>query len=116
MGRGQSRAGGGHGGTVAAPVGPARGGGALGLFDRYMTGADYDGPYRRINDFVLHDRLGPSIARRLETCTQVAATYGVEYQWPLLDARLIQCYLSTPSIEKTEGRPAGTCTGGRSTG
>ena len=56
----------------------------------------------RINDFILQHRLGPWIARRLETCTLVAATYGVEYEWPLLDARLVQQYLSTPSIEKAD--------------
>jgi asparagine synthase (glutamine-hydrolysing) len=75
----------------------------LALGKAYMEGADYDGPYRRINDFVLQDRLGPWIATRLETCTLVAATYGLEYQWPLLDSRLIQQYLSTPSIEKADG-------------
>lgn len=75
----------------------------LGLLDAYMEGADYDAPYRRINTFVLQNRLGAWVARRLETCTLVAATYGVEYQWPLLDSRLIQQYLSTPSIEKADG-------------
>lgn len=74
----------------------------LGLFDAYMEQAAFDAPYRRINDFILHNRLGSWVAGRLETCTLVAATYGVEYRWPLLDARLIQQYLSTPSIEKAD--------------
>jgi asparagine synthase (glutamine-hydrolysing) len=74
----------------------------LGLHEEYQAQAAFDAPYRRINDFILHNRLGPPIARRLEGCTLVAATYGVEYQWPLLDARLIQQYLSTPSIEKAD--------------
>jgi asparagine synthase (glutamine-hydrolysing) len=74
----------------------------LGLYEEYKTQAAFDAPYRRINDFILHNRLGSSIARRLEGCTLVAATYGVEYQWPLLDARLVQQYLSTPSIEKAD--------------
>lgn len=78
----------------------------LGLRDAMLEHAAFDAPYRRINDFVLGNRLGSWIARRLETCTLVAATYGVEYQWPLLDARLIQQYLSTPSIEKAD-RTAG---------
>ena len=78
----------------------------LGLLDRYRQAAAFDAPYRRINDFVLDNRLGPWVARRLETCTLVAAGYGVEYRWPLLDPRLIQQFLSTPSIEKAD-RQAG---------
>jgi asparagine synthase (glutamine-hydrolysing) len=74
----------------------------LGLYEEYQAQAAFDAPYRRINDFILHNRLGSSIARRLEACTLVAATYGVEYQWPLLDSRLVQQYLSTPSIEKAD--------------
>ena len=30
----------------------------------------------------------------------MAATYGIDYRWPLLDVRLIQCFLSIPSSEK----------------
>ena len=30
----------------------------------------------------------------------MANAYGVEYRWPLLDTRLIEQYLFTPSIEK----------------
>lgn len=76
----------------------------LGLRSQYMLAAAFDAPYRRVNDFVLGNRLGPWVARRLETCTLIAATYGVEYRWPLLDARLIQQFLSTPSIEKADRR------------
>lgn len=72
----------------------------LGLLERYQEQAAFDEPYRRINDFVLHYRLGSNISRRLETGTLVAASYGIDYRWPLLDARLIQQWLSTPSIEK----------------
>jgi asparagine synthase (glutamine-hydrolysing) len=72
----------------------------FGLLDEYLRAAEYDAPYRRVNEFLIEDRLAPWVARRLETSTLVAATYGVEYTWPLLDARLIQLYLSTPSIEK----------------
>ena len=71
----------------------------LGLPALHAREAAYDAPYRRINDFILHNRF-PYLAPRLEGCTLVAATYGVEHRWPLLDARLIQQYLSTPSIEK----------------
>jgi asparagine synthase (glutamine-hydrolysing) len=72
----------------------------LGLLESYQQQAAFDAPYRRINEFVLHNRLGSNISRRLETCTLVAATYGLDYRWPLLDARLVQQWLSTPSIEK----------------
>ena len=71
----------------------------LGLLERYQKLAAFDAPYRRINDFILHNRLHV-LSRRLETSALVAATYGVEYRYPLLDPRLIQQYLSTPAIEK----------------
>ena len=72
----------------------------LGLRERHEENAALDGPYRRINDFVLRNRLRSNISRRLEACTLVAASYGIDYRWPLLDARLVQQWLSTPSIEK----------------
>jgi asparagine synthase (glutamine-hydrolysing) len=74
----------------------------LGLLETYRQQAAFDGPYRRINDFILGNRLSPNLTTRLETCTLVAASYGVEYRWPLLDSGLIQQYLSTPSIEKAD--------------
>ncbi|GAB5348634.1 asparagine synthase-related protein [Alteriqipengyuania sp. 357] len=37
---------------------------------------------------------------RLEGCTLMAASYGVDYRWPMLDRRLIERYLAIPSIEK----------------
>ena len=36
----------------------------------------------------------------------MALSYGIDYRWPLLDHRLMQRYLSTPSIEKA-GRGVG---------
>lgn len=36
----------------------------------------------------------------MESCTLLAAAQGIDYQWPLLDSRLIQQFLSTPSLEK----------------
>jgi asparagine synthase (glutamine-hydrolysing) len=79
----------------------------LGLLERYRTRSAHDAPYRRINDFILHNRLRV-LSRRLETSALVAATYGVEYRYPLLDPRLIQQYLSTPAIEKAS-RHYGRC-------
>ncbi|MEB0140577.1 MULTISPECIES: asparagine synthetase B [unclassified Undibacterium] len=73
----------------------------LDLAAAYMDSAIDDAPYRRINDFVLQNRLVAAfIPTRLENCSLLAALYGVEYRWPLLDVRLIQQYLSTPSLEK----------------
>ena len=85
------------------PYHPLRAGVAerLGLHDALLEQARFTTPYRRINDFVIDRHLGgASIPIRLESCTLIAASFGVEYRWPLLDARLVQQYLSTPSIEK----------------
>jgi Asparagine synthase (glutamine-hydrolyzing) len=80
----------------------------LGLYDQYMETARYDAPYRRINDFILQGLLTmPYIATRLENCTLMAAAYGIDYRWPLWDVRLVQQYLSTPSIEKVGPRGVG---------
>lgn len=80
----------------------------LNLYDRYMEAAVYDAPYERINDFIIRHHLGKMIlAARLEHCTLVAAAYGVDYRWPLWDVRLVQQYLSTPSIEKVGPRGIG---------
>jgi len=73
----------------------------LDLHTDYMGTARYDAPYRRINDFILQRLLtAPYVATRLENCTLIAASYGVDYRWPFWDVRLVQQYLSTPSIEK----------------
>lgn len=73
----------------------------LNLYERYMETARYDAPYRRINDFILQHHLRRmQLTARLEDCTLMSAAYGVDYRWPLWDARLVQQYLSTPGIEK----------------
>lgn len=80
----------------------------LNLYERYMETAIYDAPYRRINDFILQHHLSRmQLTARLENCTLMAAAYGVDYRWPLWDARLVQQYLSTPSIEKVGPRGIG---------
>ncbi|MGB0712109.1 MAG: asparagine synthase-related protein [Gammaproteobacteria bacterium] len=48
-----------------------------------------------------------NLLRRLEGCSVMAKAQGVDYRWPLLDARLIQQYLSTPSIEKVGPKGVG---------
>jgi Asparagine synthase. len=49
----------------------------------------------------------PYIATRLDNCTLMGASYGIDYRWPLWDVRLVQQYLSTPSIEKVGPRGMG---------
>lgn len=73
----------------------------LDLRTEYFERARFGASYRRINDFILQRLLPlPGIHSRLESCTLLAASYGVDYRWPLWDVRLVQQYLSTPSIEK----------------
>ncbi|OIO54978.1 MAG: hypothetical protein COX57_01115 [Alphaproteobacteria bacterium CG_4_10_14_0_2_um_filter_63_37] len=76
----------------------------LDLVADHLQRARYAAPYRRINEFAL-GRLGEAfVPTRLENCTSMAAAYGVDYRWPLLDVRLIQQYLDTPAIEKADRR------------
>ncbi len=71
------------------------------LVERYVAGFRFDEGYRTINEFALDNRLNAAfVPTRLETCTLMAQSRGVEYRWPLLDVRLVQQYLSTPAIEK----------------
>jgi asparagine synthase (glutamine-hydrolysing) len=73
----------------------------LSLHEAYIEQARYDAPYRRINDLIINGWLQlPYVPSRFESGTLLAASYGIEYRWPLWDIRLIQQYLSTPSIEK----------------
>ena len=73
----------------------------LDLHHEYMETARYDAPYRRVNAFIVDGLLQmPYIAARLDNCTLMAASHGIDYRWPLWDVRLVQQYLSTPSIEK----------------
>lgn len=62
--------------------------------------ARFNAPYRRVNDFILKNRLGPRLTTRLENSTMMCQAYGIEYCAPLLDVRLVQQYLSTPTLEK----------------
>jgi asparagine synthase (glutamine-hydrolysing) len=71
------------------------------LQNEFFESAVYDAPYRNINRFIIEGLLNkPYIQTRFENCTLMAASYGVEYSWPLWDIRLVQQYLSTPNIEK----------------
>lgn len=76
---------------------------ALEKFDlerAYYQSATYDEKFRKINDAVLFLISRPYAPIRLDNCTLMAASYGVDYVWPLLDQRLIQQWLSTPAIWK----------------
>jgi len=73
------------------------------LQSRYLDSASYDSSYRSINQFILGDRWAPFVPTRLDNCTLMAAARKIDYRWPLLDQRLVQQYLSTPSIEKFGG-------------
>ena len=68
--------------------------------ERAIERAQFDAPHRRVNDFVLRARLSPITSIRTADCSLVAASFGVDYRWPLLDTRLIQQYLHTPTIWK----------------
>ncbi len=39
----------------------------------------------------------PHVSQRLEYCLLIARKYGIEYRYPLLDVRLIECYLAIPA-------------------
>lgn len=74
---------------------------AYGIEAAYMETARFDAPYARVNDFILQHHLAKmQVTARLENCTLAAATWGIDYRWPLWDVRLVQQYLSTPAIEK----------------
>lgn len=67
----------------------------------YMESARYDAPFRRVNDFILQHHLHElHVTTRLDNCTLMANSFGIDYRWPLWDVRLVQQYLSTPTIEK----------------
>lgn len=53
-----------------------------------------------VNDLALARLLAPLSPIRTSDGSIVAASYGIEYQWPLLDRRLIQQWLSTPTVWK----------------
>lgn len=67
---------------------------------RLFRSSRYSAPYSRINDFLLGDRLSAMTSIRTADCSLVAASYGVDYRWPLFDRRLIAQYLRTPAVWK----------------
>lgn len=73
---------------------------AFNLEHEYYATATYDEKYRTINDAVRYLVSRPYAPIRLENCTLMAASYGIDYVWPLLDQRLVQQWLSTPAVWK----------------
>lgn len=71
-----------------------------GLEKLYLKNGIFDYGYADLDQFTLEKRLMPFIGTRTEECTLMAASFGVDYRWPLLDVQLIQCFLSIPSSEK----------------
>lgn len=73
---------------------------AADIAGRTRRAAAYDAPFRTVNEFILGDRWSVATSVRTADCSVVAASYGIDYVWPLLDRRLMQQYLSTPAIWK----------------
>lgn len=72
----------------------------LELEEPFFSPPQYDGGQITQNDFSLNNRWSPMMTARLENCTQVAASFGIDYRWPLLDIRLLKLFLSIPAREK----------------
>lgn len=60
----------------------------------------HDSNCNAINEFALEMSWSPSLTARLEHSSLMAASYGLEYRWPMLDIRLLQWFLSIPSEQK----------------
>jgi len=72
----------------------------FGVDEKIRKDALYDAGCNSINEFSLTNRWSPDMTQRLEDCSLAAASYGIEYRWPLLDIRLIELFLSIPSEYK----------------
>lgn len=73
----------------------------------YFKSAAYGVGFRSVNAFALNRLAEPFVPTRLENCTLMAASFGVEYVWPLWDVRLVQQWLSTPAVWKVGPRGIG---------
>ena len=70
------------------------------LYETYLQQAKFLCPTWRINDFALTLINQPYHSTRLDNCTLMASSYGIDYVWPMWDQRLVQQWLSTPIIWK----------------
>jgi asparagine synthase (glutamine-hydrolysing) len=72
----------------------------VGVEGRVRAGAAMHDVKPRVNDLALARLLAPHSPIRTSDGSLVAASYGLQYEWPLLDRRLIQQWLSTPTAWK----------------
>ncbi|APC91705.1 asparagine synthase [Francisella opportunistica] len=70
------------------------------LKDRYFEVGNFDNGYTNLDKFTLEKRWVSFVPTRMDNCSLMAATYGIDYFWPLLDVRLIQSFLSMPNTLK----------------
>lgn len=68
----------------------------LAIDDRIQSDAQYDAPFATVKAFSAHMLSRPFVSTRTESCSLIAANNGVEYAWPLLDRRLLACFLKAP--------------------
>ncbi|UIP06156.1 asparagine synthase-related protein [Erythrobacter sp. SDW2] len=52
------------------------------------------------NETILRRAFRAYVSGRFESCSAVAATYGIEYRWPLVQRQLAEAFLTVPSIER----------------
>jgi asparagine synthase (glutamine-hydrolysing) len=72
----------------------------FGLKRAFIHQNDYGQEFRKLNSMALFDLSKSYVPTRLENCTLLASSFGVDYVWPLLDSRLMQQWLSTPTLWK----------------
>ena len=75
-----------------------------GIDTQLSCDARYDWPIPTVNGFAVHMLGRPFVSTRTESCSLMAANYGLEYFWPLLDVDLIANFLSAPTELKVKER------------
>lgn len=69
----------------------------LDIAQRIHAESLFDSPTSTVNEFVIQQLNAPFVSTRTESCSLLAASYGVEYSWPLLDRTLIDLFLAAPT-------------------
>jgi asparagine synthase (glutamine-hydrolysing) len=59
--------------------------------------AQFDGQIPTVREFSIHMLERAYVSTRTESCSLMAANFGIEYSWPLLDTDLLDLYLAAPS-------------------
>lgn len=72
----------------------------LNLYQKRVTLVSESAQFDSVNAHALNELSHAYVATRMGNCTLMAAAFGVDYVWPMLDHRLLQQWLSTPSIWK----------------